>query len=385
MVIRIGNKQARQLWLHSHGLGAAPVGPLDVMAIIKDLGFVQLDTIRNVTRAHHHIIWSRNQNYREPMLWKLLSNRQLFEHFTHDASILPMEYYPTWRRQFQRMGAKVSKSSWFDAALGCDDYEAIKSRIKADGPLSTHAFDTKIVGEKKMWARPPHKKALDHMWYAGELATAKREKFVKFYDLAERVFPQGLPELDDQMQVDWLCDGAINRMGFANLTEIRRFWNACDVSDVKDWATRARLVQIEVQGNDGGWYSSFGAPNIEERLSALSPSTSRMRILSPFDPAIRDRVRMERLFGFEYRIEIFVPQEKRRWGYYVYPLLEGDRLIGRVELKADRKAGVMRVIKLWPEAGVKWTTARANKLTQELARLAKLAMCSDVKREDWNE
>ena len=379
MTIRLNNRQARQLWLHSHGLGNAPTGPLDVLGIIRDLGFVQLDTIRNVTRAHHHILWSRNQNYREPMLWKLLGeDRAVFEHFTHDASILPMEYYPMWQRRFERLGAQVARSSWFHTGLNQADYDAIKARIANEGPLSTHAFDTKIVGKKKMWTRPPHKKALDQMWYAGVLATSHRENFTKFYDLAERVFPELQDHHSDDEQVDWLCQGALNRMSFGTLGEVQRFWGAASASEVKTWAGRAQFESISIQDYKGQWTETLAPPDIMERITALTPATSRLRILSPFDPVVRDRTRLERLFGYNFRIEIFVPKAKRVWGYYVYPILEGDRFVGRIELKADRKTGVLNVLNLWNEKGVRWSDARSRKLNAELARLGRLAGCKTV-------
>ena len=158
MVFRINNRDGRRLWLHSQGLGSAPVGALDVLAIIKDLGFVQLDTIRNVSRAHDHILWSRNQNYREPMLDKLLGKERLvFEHFTHDASVLPMEFYPMWKRQFRRMKERIDQRNYFSSMPDEKGREAIKTRIGKEGPLSTKDFDTKVTGERKMWSRPPHK------------------------------------------------------------------------------------------------------------------------------------------------------------------------------------------------------------------------------------
>lgn len=373
MALRIKNRDARRLWLDRQGLSCAPTGPLDLLQIIKDLGFVQLDTIRNVTRAHHHILWSRNQNYREPMLNHLLAkDRSVFEHFTHDASVLPMEFYPLWQRQFRRLGARAAKHK----AMAPEGIAAIKMRISQEGPLSTHAFDTKIVGKKEMWARPPHKRALDQLWYAGELATSHREKFIKYYDLPERVVPAAHREMEhsDEQQVDWLCKAALDRLGFGTLGEIQRFWAAMDAPEVKMWASKAsdHLVPVELETIDGEWITMVAPANIESLLADAKPPTSRLRILSPFDPAIRDRTRLERLFGFEYRIEIFVPAAKRRWGYYVYPLLERDRFVGRIELKADRKAAMVKVIQIWPESGVKWTNDRAEKLDAELARLARL-------------
>ncbi|HCX11291.1 MAG TPA: hypothetical protein DHU81_13325, partial [Hyphomonas sp.] len=115
---------------------------------------------------------------------------------------------------------------------------------------------------------------------------------------------------------------------------------------------------------------AYATPDIETRLATAPAPTSRLRILNPFDPAVRDRNRLERLFGFDYRNEMFVPAAKRRWGYYVYPLLEGDRFTGRIEIKADRAKGWMSVTGLWPEPNVKWTPARHDKLNAELTRFA---------------
>jgi len=237
MPIKIKNRDARRLWLQSHGLSHTPTGPLDLLELIKSLGFVQLDSIRNVTRAHHHILWSRNQNYREPMLWELLSEkRALFEHFTHDAALIPMDFYPMWRRQFSRLEKKFG-SSWY---VGTDQreisHDEIKSRIEIEGPLSTKAFETKI--------------------------------------------------------------------------KVQKFWDACNLSEVKDWADNTNTpVRVEIQNHDGSWTDALAARDIETRLANIQTPTSRLRIINPFDPAIRDRDRLKRLFGMDYKIEIFVPSQ----------------------------------------------------------------------------
>ncbi|MGK7654325.1 winged helix-turn-helix domain-containing protein [Roseovarius sp. B08] len=376
--LRIGNRAARRLWLHANGLGAAPGGPVDVMGTIRRLGFVQIDTIRNVTRAHHHILWSRNCNYRERQLWPLLKNGQLFEHFTHDASLIPMEVLPYWQRQFRRLGEKVSRADWYRSGLGQEEVRRIRERIAREGPLSTHAFDTKAES-REMWARPPHKKALDQMWYGGELATCHRENFVKFYDLGERVFPEALRQCPgEDVAADWLCDAALDRLGMATVGEVQRFWEAMTAPEAKAWSQRRDLVPLEVQGADGIWRQAWGAADIEERLATAESVSSHLRLLNPFDPAIRDRARLERLFGFAYRNEMFVPKDQRIWGYYVYPLLEGDRFIGRLELRADRAAGWMQVTGFWPEPRVKWTAKRLAKLELELVRFARLAGIGNI-------
>ncbi|MFN3214473.1 MAG: winged helix-turn-helix domain-containing protein [Henriciella sp.] len=372
--LKISNRDARRLWLSGQGLAATPTGPLDLDALIQKLGFVQLDTIQVVARAHHHILWSRNQNYREPMLNRhLAKHRKVFEHFTHDASVLPMDFYPMWQRQFRRLEAKVRKWEWHRGMLDADGRNNIKDRIRAEGPLCTKAFDTKVVGEKKMWARPPHKLALDYMWYAGELSTSHRENFTKFYDLSERVIPAELLNRvpSDEAQIDWLCQAALERMAFGSEGDIQRFWDAVSNAEAKDWAAAnaRQLVPVEIETADRGTISAWASGDIETRLADIEAPTSRLRILNPFDPVARDRTRLKRLFGFDYTVEMFVPAAKRKWGYYIYPLLEGDRFVGRIEIKADRKAGTLRVLKLWTEPKVKWTAARAAKLEAELARM----------------
>ena len=382
MPIRLKNREARRLWLQSHGLSHTPTGPLDLLQIIKNLGFVQLDSIRNVTRAHHHILWSRNQNYREPMVWKLLKeDRALFEHFTHDAALIPMEFYPMWTRQFSRLQNKFGNSWYVGTDQGEISHAAIKTRIEKEGPLSTKAFATKIKGKKEMWARPPHKKALDYLWYSGELTTSHRENFVKFYDLTNRVVPPNLfnQTLTDNAQIDWLCSAALDRLGFGTVREIQKFWDACHLSEVKAWAEKSNaIVPVEIQNNDGSWAEAIALQDIETRLTNLQPPTSRLRILNPFDPAIRDRDRLKRLFGMDYKIEIFVPTAKRIYGYYVYPLLERDKFIGRAEIKADRKKGVLTVHQIWLEPKTKWTHGRAKKFEAELARMARFIGVKDV-------
>jgi len=376
MALRIGNRQARWLWLQAQGLAETPTGPLDLQDTIRRLGYVQLDTIQNVTRAHHHILWSRNQNYREPMLDKMLGeDRAVFEHFTHDASVLPMEFYPMWQRQFRRLGEKVAGYASSQKAAAEIGGEEIKARIAAEGPLSTQDFDTRLSGPKQMWDRPPHKRVMDQLWYAGELATSHRLNFTKYYDLSERVIPSQHRETihDDESQIDWLCRNALDRLAFGSLGEIQRFWDAVNAKETRLWAGSAKdAVAVEVENHEGQWLKALAPPDIETRLANLSRPTTRLRIINPFDPVVRDRNRLLTLFGFHYRNDMFVPAARRQWGYYVYPILEGDRFVGRIEIKADRAAGHLRGTQYWPEPGVRNSSARQNKLSAELARLARL-------------
>ena len=388
MALKISNRDARRLWLERQGLALAPLGPLDqhgLAEIIHKMGFVQLDTIRIIARAHDHILWSRNHNYRPAMMDDLMRERLVFEHFTHDASVLPMEFYPYWRRQFDRMREKVTNSRWGEFMPPKRERDKVYERICAEGPLCTKDFESKKPSKSKhAWARPPHKFVLDGLWYAGELATCHREKFIKFYDTREKIIPAKVlsKNVSDARQLNWLCENALERMGFGTEGDIQRFWDAADLAEVKSWRERnsKKLVAVEITGADKSVQSAWAPADIEDSLAKLKAPTSRLRILNPFDPVIRDRNRLQRLFGFDYRIEIFIPAAKRQYGYYVYPLLEGDRFVGRLEARADKKGNVLTVDNLWWEKGVKPTEARLKKLEGELARIAKLG---DVDEVEW--
>ncbi len=378
MTLRISNRDARRLWLDAQGLAAPATGsarPDDLTSLITKIGFVQLDTIRVVARAHDHILWSRRQRYREGMLDKLVKERFAFEHFTHDASVLPMEFFPYWRRQFDRMKKHLDKNGWRDIMSSPEECEDMLRRISEEGPLSTKAFESGPKKSAHAWARPPHKCALDYYWYAGVLATCHRANFVKQYQLREKVIPEDVLaiEVDDERQIDWLCENALRRLGFGTEGDIQRFWDAADLDEVKAWSKKRRrkLQDVEIVCADKSVVKALAPADIEDRLADVPSPTSRLRILNPFDPVIRDRNRLSRLFGFDYRIEIFTPAAKRQYGYYVYPLLEGDRFVGRIEARADRKAGTLKLENVWWEPKVKETTARRAKLEAELERMAR--------------
>jgi uncharacterized protein YcaQ len=384
LALTLDNRTMRRLWLGTNDLLSSSSGPLDIVAIIKKLGFVQLDTIQIVSRAHHHILWSRHQKYREPMLDELLSAREhLFEHYTHDASVLPMDMYPMWARRFKRLKTKLDGASYHKPDQIRDWKDVLIERITEEGPLSTKDFDSKIKGEKKGWSRPPHKQVLDYLWYSGILATSHREKFHKFYDLVERVIPEQFrdAEISEAEQVDWLCRAALARLAVASTKEIKEFWGASDVKEVKSWieANQGAVIPVKWEADSGKWITSYALEGIEDRLEKLSSTSTRMKIINPFDPAVRDRVRLKLMFGFDYKLEVFVPASKRQWGYYVYPLLEGDRFVGRIEAKADRTARCLNVLNFWPEGDTKWGVGRKKKLEVELDRFARLANLDVVK------
>ncbi len=381
-MLHISNRDARRLWLERQGLAEQPTGEIDLSGIVERLGFVQIDTIRIIARAHDHIVWSRNQNYREGMLDDLVKERAAFEHYTHDASVLPMHFYPYWRRQFDRMREKVMNSRWGDFMPPKRTRDKIYNRVQAEGPLCTKDFEAEKTKSDHAWARPPHKFVLDGLWYAGELATCHRRNFIKYYDTREKVIPDKVlnKSVSDKAQVDWLCTGAFERLGFASAGDIQRFWDAVSLDEVKGWLKRRakQMMEVSIETADKAHFHAFAPCDIEERLSALKAPTSRLRLLNPFDPVVRDRNRLERLFGFDYRNEMFTPAAKRQYGYYIYPMLEGDRMVGRIEAKADRKKGGIAIDNVWWEPKVKPTAARLKKLDSELDRMGRFIDAREI-------
>lgn len=381
MITRLDNETARRVFLSQQGLAAPPGRALSrarLHDLIHDLGFVQVDSVQTVERAHHQILFSRNQTYDRSDLAGLLENdRELFEHWTHDASIIPARLFPYWKHRFRRR-EPVIRERWlkwqgegFDRAA-----EDVLARIRDNGPVLSREMKAEPTKSTGWWDWHPSKTALEFLWHTGKLAIAGREGFQKIYDLTERVIPEPYhqQEVGETEFLDWAASSALERLGFATPGEIAAFYDIISPDEAKQWvlANRDRLEDVLVEPVDGGKpRPSIALAGFGASLSDHPAPPQRVRVLSPFDPLIRDRNRCERLFGFRYRIEIFVPERKREYGYYVFPLLEGDRLIGRIDMKADRKRGTLDVKRLWLEAGVKASVGRLGKLDAELNRLAK--------------
>ena len=175
-------------------------------------------------------------------------------------------------------------------------------------------------------------------------------------------------------------------MGFATHTEIAAFWDHISPAEARAWCADALaagiLEQVQITAADGTAKPAFARPGLAQDAALDQAPTSRLRVLSPFDPALRDRNRAERLFGFSYRIEMFVPEVKRTFGYYVFPILQGDRIVGRVDMKAFRNQDVLRVKALWPEGKTAWGKGRQQAFEGELVKLCTLAGVSKIAFDD---
>ena len=381
------NRPARRHFIARHRLSACPEG-LDLL--IHDLGFVQVDSINTVERAHHMILSSRQKRYRPRQLTNLLeSDRTLFEHWTHDAAVIPVTFFPYWQLRFRRDSERlqVRWQSWRRAGFE-EKFSVVLDHVARNGPVMARDVGTdEPRGSGGWWDWHPSKTALEFLWRTGKLSVCRREGFQKVYDLTERVIPADIldREISEAETIEWACASALDRLGFATSGEIAAFWDLVTPAEAKAWCARHLgddLIEVEVEGHDGTCRRSYARPDLLNRAAADPEPPGSVRVLSPFDPMLRDRARAERLFGFYYRIEVFVPEAKRIYGYYVFPLLEQDRLIGRVDMKRDGAGGPLVVRALWLEHGVKPGKGRLERIDTALRRVALVSGCEDVRYSD---
>lgn len=382
---------ARRLFLGAQGLLDDPgrkATKASVAKLITRLGFLQMDTINVVERAHHLTLHTRMGGYRQEQFTRLLEkDRLLFEHWTHDASAIPVEWFAHWKLRFKRDRERMKTHAWwqyhFRGVDGDEVVEQVLARITREGPLKSADFEHP---EKRgpWWGWKPQKAALEFLWRCGELAIARRVNFHKVYDLTERVLPQhhGLPEPEEDDHIHWACTTALERLGAGTPKEIADFWGAIEIAPAKAWCERQAkaglVVAVSLEASDGSKpRAGYAFSDWESRLKKLPDTPDRLRLLCPFDPVLRDRARALRLFSFDYHFEAFVPEKKRIFGYFVLPILEGEIITGRLDPKFHRDRRLLEIKSLWWEPGIKATKTRMRALQGAVEELASFIGAED--------
>lgn len=366
--------EARRIALAAQGFGGdrdAPVDRRRLAKLVERLGVVQLDSVNVVSRTHYMPAFSRLGAYPRELLEEIAWGRKrpLFEYWAHEASLLPLSSQPLLR--WRMADAQEGRGAWKGIARFIrerrDFLDTVRDEIARRGPMSAGELEMGHKGQGGWWGWSESKRAVESLFWAGELTTAtRRGTFERVYDLPEKVLPRAVAEAPTPTREDaqrQLVRIAAHAMGIATERDLRDYFRM----GVEE--TRARVAELV----EGGELLPVSVKGWRE-AAYLDPTTRRPRrishtaLLSPFDNLIWFRERTERLFGVRYRIEIYVPAEKRQHGYYVLPFLEGDALTARVDLKADRKAGVLIVQSSHAEP---WASdATAPRLAAELQRMA---------------
>ena len=358
-------RESRRILLAAQGLATPPAtrsGPASVQRLIERLGFVQVDSINVLERAHHLILQTRLESYHHETLTRLLEkDRSLFEHWTHDASLIPTRWYEHWKPRFAKYADRADRNAWWHERLGGDPAPLLKrihARVRVDGPLRGRDLEEERSedGGGGWWNWHPGKAALEHLWRVGKISIAGRARFEKLYDLAERVHPEAharsKPSIAEHLE--WACHTALERLGVATSNEVAAFWKSIPNADARAWCdaavTRGEIESVVLEDLDGKRRPAY-ATEASRRLARIEPWADELRLLCPFDPVIRDRQRLARRFAFDYRFEAFVPAAKRQFGYYVLPILHGERFIGRIDPKFDRATDTLIVRGPWWEPG----------------------------------
>ncbi len=326
-----------------------------------------------------------------PRFITLERDRSFFEHWTHDASVIPVEWYPHWKVRFARFRRQDRVKSWCVRRMGPDPKRIIRkvrARLRAEGPLMARDFEKepdKSARGGGWWNWDPSKAALEYLWRTGEVSIAERRGFQRVYQLTEQTLPEQwrVAASTPSAHLEFACREAITRLVIATPTEISRYFDTASLKDVRRWCNRqvarGSLIAVEVHAANGQPpRPALALPDYAERYDRLTDAPRRARLLSPFDPILRDRARAARLFDFDYRFEAFVPQKKRRYGYYVMPILDGDRLVGRADPKYLREERSLRVNAVWWERGVRVTRAQKRRLGDALERLAALCGAKQI-------
>jgi hypothetical protein len=334
--------------------------PADIAGEIGRLGAVQLDSIAAVDRAHRITLATRIGAFDESTVSKLLTEGRIFEYWAHEACLLSIDDYPLFKR---RMIDHADRHWWGrqrTAELRPME-EAVLERIREEGGLPVRAFEGR---SEAMWGWKPAKRALEHLFAAGEIAIAARQGFQRVYDLPERVIPRDLLEApaptDDEFRRGYALRavegrGALTERGIA---EHCRF--AGGIKAIRphvDALVDSGLVE-RVEVSDGG------PPVVVLAGTEIDGAPTTPVLLCPFDNLMWDRPFVQRLFGFDHLIEVYKREHERAYGYYVLPLLVGDRFAGRADLKAHRTEGVLEIKRFTPEPGIR------RRLDEPLARAA---------------
>ena len=331
-------------------------GPSATYQAIEHLGYVQIDTINVIERAHHHILWSRIPDYHPRYLETLQSqDKNIFEYWTHALAILPITAFPFFIDKMQEF-RKRKQTGWYESVKPAEAKRVLKT-IRDHGPLSIRDIKDDVLVEKDHeWAsKKPSKRALEFLFYSGQVVISKREGMVKQYEITERHFgwKQIPKKTSAKAELDYRLDRALKSQGIVSLESIAHLQPKAKAQFEKLIQQRVKQrTLIELAIEDMASVKHWAKP--EANFQTNPEAESRIHILSPFDPLVIQRKRLKLFFDYEHRFEAYLPKEKRKFGYFTLPVFRGTEVVALLDTKADRadkKLLIQKWIWLKPKPG----------------------------------
>lgn len=323
-------------------------GKTGALNALGHIGYAQIDTLCVAARAHHHTLWSRLPDYKENYLTALLEEKNIFEYWSHASSYLPMIDY---RYSLPKKKAySDGKSHWFGQDKKMNKY--VLEKIKAEGPLQSKDFEHKRPGPGNWYEWKPAKRALEQLFMEGKLMVAKRKGFQKVYDLTENVLPKDVDISfpSEKEFAEHLIRASIRANGIVEEKEVyylRKGLKEQVNKALKKMLQEGEFSEVKINGID----NLFLINDKQLKASEKVKLNNTLQILSPFDNMVIQRKRLHTIFDFDYQIECYVPEPKRKFGYFCLPVLYGDTFIGRFDPKADRASKVFYLKQMHFEKG----------------------------------
>jgi hypothetical protein len=369
--------KARQIWLHAQRLDQlAPFGDgaEATRAAVEHLGYVQIDTINVIERCHHHILYTRIPSYRREHLHQAQTvDKTVFEYWAHALAYLPTRDIGFYIRAMKRYWHE--RHVWFTAVTD-NEMRRVLSLIRRRGALTIRDIDDDVLMDKDhLWAsRKPSKRALQLAFYRGQVTVSRRTGMLKTYELMSRHFGwKRLPRAESEKEIlNYLLDRALRSQGVVSLESV------CYLDPRRKPAMR-RLIETRVRRNELLPVQLEGAGKLEHWVppdvldASLDGGEELVHILSPFDPLVHQRKRVELFFGYEHRFEAYVPREKRVFGYFALPVLVGDRIVAAIDLKTDRERQKLLVQQwTWVDPGPR--RSRKQRIEEALHRFERFQL-----------
>jgi len=367
---------ARTALLHAQGMTDSlpkKTTPADVRSMIRRLHVLQIDTISVVNRSPYLVLFSRLGAYTPSWLTDVLAEGHLFEYWSHAACFLPIEEFAYYRRFMLNRRGEGSRE-WFSRNMTPDTVDKVRAHVRDNGAVRSADFEKAPDHQPGWWNWKVEKVALEYLFDMGELMVARREGFQRIYDLQERVHPwddEKTPDLPDIYQ-RWVSQTLL-ALGVTPVAWIADYFRLKKVdaqAGLKALLQSGEAVPVTVEGDSAPWYAHRDTLPTLQRIIDGEITATRTALLSPFDPVVWDRSRLMGMFGMDYKIEVYTPQPKRKYGYFTLPILHNGKIVGRLDPKAHRAEKRLEIKAIHLEDGVKADATLVNDLAKTLRAFA---------------